>query len=45
MGCFVKELKIMQEIDQVIIFEMMMAKEGKDCRGHSTFEISWLIIS
>jgi hypothetical protein len=27
------------------MFYMMMAIEGKDCRGHSAYEISWLIIS
>jgi hypothetical protein len=45
-GCFAKELKIMQSINQVIIFKiMMMMLEGKDYGGHSVCEIGWLIIS
>jgi hypothetical protein len=33
---------INQSINEVVIFQMMMM-EGKDCRGHSACEISWLI--
>jgi hypothetical protein len=44
-GCFAKELKLMQQINQVIIFEIMMTMEDKAYRGHSVCEISWLITS
>jgi hypothetical protein len=29
----------------MMMMMMMMMLEGKDCRGHSACEVSWLIVS